>query len=276
MTSTLQFPQPPTTKVRANVSSFSDWQWIKRIKTALAENRFCLYQEQIAALNTLDERHYCEVSLRLLDDQDYPIPAEVFLPIAERYQLMPQIEEWVFQELLYQIAKADVQVWQDYRFAVPLSESQLKDYQFLDLIHHQLIDFGIPTELICFEISEQTALSNLKLVSEFITDLQTLGYCFTLTQCGSKMSSFTYLKYLPVDYLKIDQTFVKNMGQDLADKVIVEMINYMGQIMGLQTIATGVDSAEILAEVKALDVDYAQGGHLTEAQPMNLGQLSLT
>ncbi|MGL5084068.1 MAG: EAL domain-containing protein [Microcoleaceae cyanobacterium] len=262
-----------TSASQKRISVLSDWQWVKRIKNALAKNQFRLYFQQATALQTLDSRHYCEVLLRLVDEDGNLISPAIFLPIAERYQLMPQVEQWIFDAFLDQLVHANPEIWENYRFAINLSEFHLRNYQFIDKMHQKLMAFGVPTEVICFEIQETVALSNLKLASEFITELQTLGYCFALDNCGSRMSSFTYLKYLPVDYLKIDESFVKNMKQDIADKAIVEIINYLGQIMGLQTIAKGVESPEIFAEVNTVGVDYAQGYYLAQPQPMNLSTI---
>ena len=117
-------------------------------------------------------------------------------------------------------------------------------------------------------------LANLRLASELITELQTQGYCCALDNYGSNMSSFSYLKYLPVDYLKISEKFVRKMNQDITDQAIVELINYIGQTMGLQVIAKGVENEEIFNEVKALELDYAQGYYLSKPQPMNLNCLA--
>ncbi|MEB3280439.1 MAG: EAL domain-containing protein [Lyngbya sp.] len=263
----------PRTPTDHNVHFLSDWQWVKQIKQALLENRFCLYLQEVTPLATLDHRRYSEVLLRLKTENNQLISPALFLRVAERYHLSSQIERWVMNTLLEQLAEAPVRVQENYRFAVNLSASHLRDDGLFESIHAQVSEFELSPDLICFEISERVALENLRLASDVITDLQTLGYCCALDDCGSNMSSFTYLKYLPVDYLKISERFVKNMSQDISDKAIVELINYLGQSMGLQVIAKGIENEENFNEVKALGLDYAQGYYLSQPQPMNLNRL---
>ncbi|MEL7037438.1 MAG: EAL domain-containing protein [Cyanobacteria bacterium J06592_8] len=253
-----------------NVYFLSDWQWVKQIKHALTENRFCLYLQEITPLATLDERRYSEVFLRLKTEQNQLISPARFLNIAEQYNLSVKIEQWAMNTLLEQLAQAPAQIRENHRFSINLSASHLKDDRLFESIHAQVNEFELSPDLICFEISERLALENLRLASNLITDLQTRGYCCALDNCGSNMSSFTYLKYLPVDYLKISERFVKKMGQDITDKAIVELINYLGQSIGLQVIAKGVENEEIFNEVQALGVDYAQGYYLSQPKLMNL------
>ncbi|MDY7021877.1 MAG: EAL domain-containing protein [Cyanobacteriota bacterium] len=260
-------PQSPNPQ---NVYFLSDWQWVKQIKHALAENQFCLYFQDITPLATLDERRYSEVFLRLKTEQNQLISPARFLKIAEQYNLSYQIEQWAMNTLLTKLAQAPAHILENHRFSINLSASHLKDDRLFESIHAQVNEFEIPPDLICFEISERLALENLRLASNLITDLQTRGYCCALDNCGSNMSSFTYLKYLPVDYLKISERFVKKIGQDITDKAIVELINYLGQSIGLQVIAKGVENEEIFNEVQALGVDYAQGYYLSKPKLMNL------
>ncbi|NJO71601.1 MAG: EAL domain-containing protein [Oscillatoriales cyanobacterium RM1_1_9] len=177
-----------TTHRPKQVSCLSDWQWVKRIKQALVKNQFCLYLQQASALQTLDFRQYYEVLLRLRDDEGNLIPPAIFLPIAERYQLMPQVEKWVFQAFLEQLSQANSRVLENCRFAINLSEFHLINYQFIEHFHQYLMDFGVATEAVCFEIQENTALSNLKLASDFITEFAGVRILFCPRHCGSRMS----------------------------------------------------------------------------------------
>ncbi|WP_049558861.1 EAL domain-containing protein [Limnoraphis robusta] len=265
---------PAKTQKDQNVVHFlSDWQWVKQLKLGLVEDRFCLYLQELTPLTTLDSRRYCEVSLRLKTEKNQLIYPALFLPLAERYNLSHKIDQWVIKNLFEQLVQAPDKIKENYRFALNVSAANLKDYRFFESIYAQVSEFELSPDMICFEISERVALANLRLASDLITDLQTQGYCCALDNCGSNMSSFTYLQYLPVDYLKISERFVKNMNQDITDKAIVELINYIGQSMGLQVIAKGVENQEIFNEVKALDLDYAQGYYLSQPQPMNLYRL---
>ncbi len=258
----------------SNVIHFlSDWQWVKQLKQALVEDQFCLYLKELTPLTTLDYRRYCEISLRLVTGTDQVIHPALFLPLAERYNLGDKIDQWLIKNWFEEFVKAPKKVQENYRFALKLSAVHLRDYRFFDYIHAQVNEFELSPDIICFEISERVALGHLRLASDLITDLQTQGYCCALDNCGSNMSSFSYLKYLPVDYLKISERFVRNIHQDIADKAIVELVNYIGQSMGLQVIAKGVDNEEIFQEIKALEIDYAEGSYLSQVQPMNLHRL---
>lgn len=256
------------------ISLLSDWQWVKQLKTALLENRFCLYLQEVPSLTTLDSRRYFEVLLRLRNQDNQLISPSVFIPIAEHYQLMHNINKWVVEHFLDHLLNADPQVWENYRFSLNLSAASLRNYQWFDRLHHALVEFEISPDIICFEISETIALSNLKLASELMIDLQTMGYCFALDDCGSNLSSFQYLQYLPVDYLKIAENFVQNMQHDASDKAIVELINYMGQVLGLQVVAKGVETQETFERVQRMEIDYAQGFYLSRPKPINLSQLA--
>ncbi|WP_413161042.1 EAL domain-containing protein [Capilliphycus salinus ALCB114379] len=262
----------PRTRTYQNVHFLSDWQWVKQIKQALAENRFCLYLQELTPLATLDDRQYSQVLLRLKTENNQLILPAYFMMIAERYHLSYQIERWVINRLLEQLAQVPPDILENHRFSINLSASHLKDEGLFESIHAQVSEFELSPDIICFEITEGVALQNLRLASDVITDLQTRGYCCALDNCGGNMSSFNYLKYLPVDYLKISERFVKNIGEDITEKAIVELINYLGQSMGLQVIAKGVENEEILNEVKALGLDYAQGYYLSKPQPMNLNR----
>ena len=264
----------PRTPTHQNVHFLSDWQWVKQIKRALLENNFCLYLQESTPLATLDNRRFSEVLLRLKTENNQLVSPACFLRVAERYHLSSQIERWVVNSLFEQLAQAPLHILENHRFSINISASDLKDERLFELVHARVSEFDLSPDIICFEISERVALENLRLASDVITDLQTRGYCCALDNCGSNMSSFTYLQYLPVDYLKISERFVKNISRDIADKAIVELINYLGQSMGLQVIVKGVENEEIFNEVKALGIDYAQGYYLSQPQAMNLNKLA--
>ncbi|MGB3532731.1 MAG: EAL domain-containing protein [Microcoleaceae cyanobacterium] len=250
-----------------------DEQWVETIESALSENSLSLYLREINALATLDTQRAYDILLFLVTPEGQKIPAEVFYPVAERYNLSQQLNHWMIDQLVQNLSQASIQSLQNYRFTIPLSQVNFKDYRWLEIIDSNLTNLGIDKDVIGFEISEQIALSDLTATSELITSLQTLGYRVTLNNCGSQMTSFSYLQHLPVDYLKISEQFVRTMHQDHSDKAIVEMIYYLAQMMGLQTIATGVDNLDILKSVISLGVDYAQGRYLTDLQLLDFKQL---
>ena len=236
---------------------------------ALRDNRFTLYAQDIIPLSaTADNGRYIEVLLRLNGDDGDQIPPGLFVPIAERYGLMTEIDrvvvEKVFQELaqLRRAGNLDIQ-----HCAINLSGSTLCDDGFLAFVQQQFLRSGVPPEIICFEITETNAIANLEAAQRLIHELRQIGRLFSLDDFGTGMSSFAYLKHLPVDFLKIDGSFVREMASDPIDHAMVEMINHIGHVTGKRTIAEFVDKPDIVVELRKLGVDYAQGFHLSQPEP---------
>ncbi len=266
-------------------------QWVARINQAMArsseatpltpENRFCLYYQPIASLsaNSATREHY-EVLLRLVNEKGELILPMAFLPAAERYNLMPAIDKWVvstfFGHLSRIIARTSLtknngQLTTDNQqslYALNLSGASVNDDQFVNFLKEQFQLYQIPPQLICFEITETVAITNLSKAAQLIQELKALGCHFTLDDFGSSMSSFAYLKYLPVEYMKIDGAFVKEMADNPIHCAMVEAINRIGHVVGLQTIAECVADDSILEKVKNLGVDYAQGYRIGTPQPL--------
>ncbi len=236
--------------------------WIKRIRQALKENLFSLYAQPIAPLGIDDQKRHFEILLRLRDEGEQVITPNVFLDIAERNRLMPDIDTWVINNLLEKLASCDRSCWQNHRFAINLSGASLNSESFLNFLLKRLIDYHLPFHLFCFEITETVALSDLAKVAKFINSLKHLGCSFALDDFGKGMSSLTYLKDLPVDYLKIDGSFIKELNNNKASKVMVEAINHMAHGTGLKTVAEFVENQTVLDTLRDLKVDYAQGFHL--------------
>ena len=153
------------------------------------------------------------------------------------------------------------------RCSINLSGATIGDETFLDYVRDQLDRFDLPRDLICFEITETAAIANLERASRFIEELKELGCYFSLDDFGSGMSSFGYLKHLPVDFIKIDGTFVKDMAEDPIDRAMVEAINNVGHVMGKQTIAEFVDSDLVMKALDEIGVDFAQGYYLGKPKP---------
>ncbi|WP_299415132.1 PAS domain S-box protein [Acaryochloris sp. IP29b_bin.148] len=240
-------------------------RWSRRIKQALEENRFRLYGQAIVPANPdqSDIRQCCEVLLRMVDEQDQVVKAAAFIPAAERYNLMPEIDRWVISQFLVdhfsppQIAPTGAD--QPLPYMINLSGASIGDEQFLQFLQEQFQRYPHAAPQICFEITETAAISNLNQAITFIHDLKQLGCKFALDDFGSGLSSFAYLKTLPVDYLKIDGHFIEDMNNDPATQAIVESINHIGHVMGLQTIAESVGDLSTRKKLQSMGIDYVQG-----------------
>ncbi|WP_392534032.1 EAL domain-containing protein [Nostoc sp. C117] len=254
-----------------------EMEWVTRIAHALEENRFCLYYQTIISVSQTEikEQHY-EVLLRLQDETGALVLPMAFIPAAERYNLMHLIDRWVIRTLFAIQGQHYRDTWNDYQsrnqpcnciYAINLSGASINDEQFIEFLHEQFALHQIPPQMICFEITETVAISNLAKASLFISELRSLGCRFALDDFGSGMSSFTYLKNLPIDFLKIDGSFIRQILDNSIDLAMVEAINHVGHIMGLKTIAEFVENDAILEKIKALGVDYAQGYSITKPCP---------
>ena len=238
-------------------------RWVKRLRRALKENLFSLYAQPIAPLGIDDQKKYFEILLRLTDESDRVIAPDVFLDIANSNFLMLDIDTWVINNLLETLTTSgDGSYWQNYRFFINLSGASLNSKSFLKFLSQRLTDDHLPPHLFCFEITESLAVSNLTQVVEFINFLRNLGCSVALDDFGKSMSSLTYLKNLPVDYLKIDGSFIKELNNNKASKVMVEAINHIAEGIGLKTVAEFVENQTILDTVRDLKVAYGQGFHL--------------
>lgn len=242
---------------------FGEMAWVQRLHMALEENRFCLYAQEIAPLGSVagGTRGHIEILLRLHDEAGRMILPDSFIPAAERYGLMTSLDRWVVQNVFKVIAQCINDKCQGplAMCAINLSGITIGDDAFLHFLREQFDNYGIPPEMICFEITETSAIANLGSAIRFINELKGLGCYFSLDDFCAGMSSFAYLKHLPVDFLKIDGSFVKDMLDDPINRAMVEVINHIGHVMGKQTIAEFVETAQIEQALLEIGVDYAQG-----------------
>lgn len=245
-----------------------DSQWFSRITQALDDDQFCLHMQTIAATQIGKEAfNLCEILLRLQSDTSGKlIPPMAFIPPAERYNLMPKIDRWVISHFLKHLATH--QPLRKTVYSINLSGSSINDETFIDFLQQQLEQHPVDPALLCFEITETIAIANLQKAADFILELKQLGCYFALDDFGSGMSSFTYLKHLPVDYLKIDGNFVKEAPTDNIICAMLEAINQVGHVMGLKTIAEYVENQNILTKVEELGIDFAQGYEISYPQPL--------
>ncbi len=246
-----------------------EMQWVSRIKEALEQKRFRLYYQAIQPLNGDSARHG-EILLRLAGENGEIVPPMTFIPAAERYNLMPAVDAWVVRTGLETIARylkeqpsADGLVCNINLSGATLGEEGFENYVLEQLALHQ-----VPPQCICFEITETAAVANLEHAAVFIKTFQAKGCRFALDDFGTGLSSFGYLKALPVDYLKIDGSFVRVMHEDPVAYAMVQAINTVGHVMGIQTIAEYVENDAILEKLRELGVDFAQGYAVGKPQPI--------
>ncbi|MGB9091917.1 MAG: EAL domain-containing protein [Pseudomonas farsensis] len=240
---------------------FGEMAWIQRLHVALEENRFCLYAQEIAPLRGQDETGHIEILLRLHDESGRTILPDSFIPAAERYGLMTALDRWVVRGV-FQVIRQCLDEGREGPLAVcaiNLSGTSIGDDKFLEYLHRLFAEYDIPPRLICFEITETSAIANLGSAIRFINELKGLGCKFSLDDFCAGMSSFAYLKHLPVDFLKIDGSFVKDMLDDPINRAMVEVINHIGHVMGKRTIAEFVETPLIEQALQEIGVDYAQG-----------------
>jgi diguanylate cyclase (GGDEF)-like protein len=251
-----------------------EMHWVSKLARACDESRFELYYQPIVPIVPLvgataheHEREHFELMLRLRDESGALVTPAEFIPAAERYNVMPSIDRWVVRQALDRLVHRIGAGVKPFTIAVNLSGTSLNDERFLEYLIAELSNNELAEGAMCFEITETAAIANLSNVVYFMRELKTRGCHFALDDFGSGLSSFMYLKTLPVDYLKIDGQFVENVTRDRVDRSMVEAISQVGKTMGIQTIAERVESAEVLAELGRLGVGYAQGFHIARPRP---------
>ena len=250
-----------------------EMEWAPRITKAMEEQRMVLYCQPIVRPGDAGDHctHY-EVLIRMHDEQGNLVTPVNFLPAAERYNLIVTVDRWVISTYFRWLAEHPQHLAKLEFGSVNLSGRSLGDEGCLLHIESQLREFNIPAHKICFEITETEAIGNLSKAIYFIKRLRALGCTFALDDFGSGLSSYAYLKNLPVDFLKIDGMFVKDMVSDATHRAMVESINHIGHVMGRKTIAEFVENQEIAAELGKLGVDFLQGYGI--AKPRPLGEMA--
>ncbi|MBI2294177.1 MAG: EAL domain-containing protein [Betaproteobacteria bacterium] len=255
----------------------AELQMVSQINHAFELGNFRLYRQKIIALGAGngDEPHY-EILVRMLDQAGNLIPPSVFMASAERYNLLSSIERWVISSLIEFLHQQhasgaiphEITAYTNAFYAVNLSGVSINDNSFADFVRKLLTRFNLPRGLLCFEVTETTAISNLTKAAQLMHELKAMGCRFALDDFGIGMSSFAYLKYLPVDYIKIDGVFIRDMAVDPMDHAIVEAINRIAHILGLKTVAEFVEDETTLERLRVIKVDYAQGYFIAKPEAL--------
>src|SRR5262245_16115254 len=247
-----------------------EMQWVARITRALEEERFELYYQPIVPIGSEKGHwpHY-ELLLRMRDEEGAIVAPTAFIPAAERYNLMPGLDRWVVSRALGTLAYRAAPGTTPFTLAINLSGTTLNDARFLDFVLDKLTEAAVAPGAICFEITETAAISNLERMISFMQALKARGCRFSLDDFGTGLSSLTYLKNLPVDYVKIDGQFVRNVLRDAADECVVESIARMARAFRIHAIAERVESRDVMKRLGELGVSFAQGFFIAVPQPVS-------
>ena len=247
----------------------SQLQWASRLSTALEQDHFTLYFQPIntCAGKPQHDKHI-EILLRMIDADGLAVTPAVFLPAGEKHQLAADIDRWVIRNALAWLAQENACNHWPIRITINLSGQSMTDPTMLKYIIDQKNENRVNPEQVCFEITESAAITNIASATSFMLTLRGCGFRFSLDDFGSTLSSFVYLKKLPVDYLKIDGTFTRDIMTDPIDRALVKSINIMGHLLGKQTIAEGVETTDVADELKRMGIDYIAGYAYTQPQPL--------
>ena len=236
-------------------------RWVQRIRDAMEHNRFAIYAQTIRPLDdSIDEPERLEILLRLRDPASRKlIPPGAFLPAAERYGLSVELDEWVVRSLLdtlfiHQSFQAD-----NRNYWINLSGTSIGEPRFAAFLTDAIKRSPLPPGTINFEITETAVIRSVSEADKLIRSLKEMGCSFALDDFGSGLSSFGYLKKLPVDFLKIDGMFIRDLLKDETDRIFVKSIIDIAHTLGMKTIAEFIENEEMLEVVRELGADYAQG-----------------
>ena len=255
---------------RELAKSHLEMEWVSGIVKALRSNRLQLFAQRVVPIKDKkkSEKYHQEILLRLVSESGEIIPPPIFLPAAERFNLIIMIDRWVVSQTLAWLKtnlKHDAGLGM---CTINLSGCSISQPAFLEFVLSELDAQGVPGEKLCFELTETAAIQHLKQAKFFMQTLAQKNCKFALDDFGTGMSSFSYLKALPVDYLKIDGTFVKDIENDKIDLAMVTSINQIGHAMNMKTIAEFVENDRIKSILAEIDVDFAQGYAIHRPEPL--------
>jgi Amt family ammonium transporter len=251
---------------------------VQTLHKALAADRFALFAQPILPLSVERKEPRFEILLRMAGENGELVPPDKFLSAAERYQLMPAIDRWVIRNSIGTLAGQAAQLrGRAMRFSMNISGASIAAEEFLEFVEGTIRESGLPPEILCFELTETSAVSNLARAERMMQRLRRLGCSFALDDFGTGLSSLVYLKSLPVDVLKIDGAFVRDAGINPRTESMMRAIAQLARTMGMETVAEYVETDELRARMAALGVDYGQGFAIGRPVPVRqvLGDLAL-
>ena len=246
-----------------------EMQWLSKLTIALEQDSFALYVQPIVPLVDKNEefKHY-EVLIRLKEEGGKITQPMAFIPVAERYGIMKRIDRWVIEHVFKTYVELEKSSAEKCHFSINLSGLSLNDPTLEPYIEELFKLYAVPYDAICFEVTETAAVANLSVALSFINRIRELGCKSSLDDFGSGLSSFAYLQNIPVDYLKVDGAFVKNIDTNKINRAMVKSINDIGHTMGMKTICEFVENKAIEDILNEMGVDYAQGYFYTKPIPI--------
>ncbi len=245
-------------------------QWLQRLQSALKENRFHLYHQPIVPTFSEDHGPAMEVLVRLQDEAGHDVPPSEFVRAAERYRLMGLVDRWVVQTALTALGRGAIDIPPNRSLAINISGQTLGDLPFLEFVVECLDNTGVLPAQVCFEITESAVVANLDHARRFVGVLHGMGCQFALDDFGSGVGSFSNLKNLPMDYLKIDGSFMRNLSRDSVNQAMVTAMIKLARTLNFKVIAEQVEDAAALDTARRMGVDYVQGYAVGRPQPLPL------
>jgi diguanylate cyclase (GGDEF)-like protein/PAS domain S-box-containing protein len=246
----------------------SEMRQVSFLKEAIKSDQLVLYKQYIASSDAKEEGDRYEILVRMIKDNEI-IPPGAFLPAAERYNAIVEVDKWVIENYFKWLANNPEECSKLIQVNINLSGQTLGDSEFPDFLDEMFSRYQVPTEKVCLEITESTAVRSLSKTNAFISRLKLRGIKFALDDFGSGFSSYSYLKNLKVDVIKIDGSFIRNITTDAVDKSMVESIANLAQVIGIKTVAEFVETAETSTLLSKLGVDFTQGYHIHKPCPLD-------
>ena len=246
-----------------------DLDQVSNLQSAFIENRFILFAQTIQSLKEDEDSRRCEILVRMLDENEQLMLPGKFMSATERYQMMIALDRWVINKTLDELANTENMLEINLAsFSINVSAQSLADDDFVDYLLQRIVESGVSPEALCFEITETTLVRNLDRAQRFIRKLVNIGCRIALDDFGTGHCSFAYLKDLPVQYIKIDGVFIRDILDNPLSAAIVSSVTKIAKVMHAFTVAEHVENDRVLQHLRSYDIDFAQGFAIGRPRPL--------